>query len=518
MFNSTLTANSSDSPDVVNSGNQWATFLLGALDGQTSARLVPLQTLDSRGLRRLLPGRLPRQRPPDAEHGPALGVRAGRDRRREPPVAALRPHAADSGDAGDAADDERDGARADGEQGLQLHLQRRLGLHDARTTRTSWHITPWNFLPRFGAAYKIAERRPGGPLRLRPLPAVLQRGARHAGRLRQPVHRLRADHHDARPGQRRAAADAGESVSRPAVNPVIEPYGQAYGRYTGLGGAVSLDQYEQRPQINDRFNVSYQRRIWLGIIADVSYFFNYGSRVPYDINLNMMDPAFRYEQKTAITRQVPNPFRNYLTVDKFPGALRNTATVTHRQPARALPAVPDASRRPTPTARNVKTHTLELRAQRPFVKGLSFVASYAYNYEQRQEWFDDLAQYKVLTRGGKDGWKWRPTADVPAHRFTGAVTWQIPVGKDRAFGSDHADGARLRGRRLAVLPGDAHVLGPAAAVHDQLRRHGQPEARQPDARPLVRHVDVLAGRHLHAAHATRTTTTASTARAGRPPT
>jgi hypothetical protein len=49
VFNSTLTANSSDSPDVVNTGNQWASFMLGALDGQTSARLVPLQTPNLRG-------------------------------------------------------------------------------------------------------------------------------------------------------------------------------------------------------------------------------------------------------------------------------------------------------------------------------------------------------------------------------------------------------------------------------------------------------------------------------------
>ena len=49
VFNSTLTANSSDTPDVVNSGNQWASFLLGALDGQSSARLVPLQTPYLRG-------------------------------------------------------------------------------------------------------------------------------------------------------------------------------------------------------------------------------------------------------------------------------------------------------------------------------------------------------------------------------------------------------------------------------------------------------------------------------------
>ena len=76
-----------------------------------------------------------------------------------------------------------------------------------------------------------------------------------------------------------------------AVNPVIEPYGQAYGRYTSLGSAVSLDQFQLRPQINDRFTVSYQKEIWAGIIVDASYFFNWGSRVPYDINLNMADPS-----------------------------------------------------------------------------------------------------------------------------------------------------------------------------------------------------------------------------------
>ena len=46
-----------------------------------------------------------------------------------------------------------------------------------------------------------------------------------------------------------------------AVNPVIEPYGQAYGRYTNLGGAANLDEYELRPQMNDRFNASYQKEI-----------------------------------------------------------------------------------------------------------------------------------------------------------------------------------------------------------------------------------------------------------------
>jgi hypothetical protein len=85
----------------------------------------------------------------------------------------------------------------------------------------------------------------------------------------------------------------------PANNPVIEPYGQSYGRYTNLGSAVSLDQYELRPQINDRFTASYQKEVWLRTVVEANYFFNLGTRVPYDINLNMSDPAFRQAEDGA---------------------------------------------------------------------------------------------------------------------------------------------------------------------------------------------------------------------------
>ena len=63
----------------------------------------------------------------------------------------------------------------------------------------------------------------------------------------------------------------------PANNPVQQPTGQALGRYTGLGGAVSFDQYQLRPQINDRFNLSFQKQLWAGMVFDAAYFFNYGS-------------------------------------------------------------------------------------------------------------------------------------------------------------------------------------------------------------------------------------------------
>jgi len=64
---------------------------------------------------------------------------------------------------------------------------------------------------------------------------------------------------------------------------------------------------------------------------------------------------------------------------------------------------------------------------------MSYLLAYAYNYEKRQEWFDNLAQYEILTTG--KGWEWRPT-NSPRHRVTGTLSWQIPVGRDRAHFSD----------------------------------------------------------------------------------
>jgi hypothetical protein len=71
----------------------------------------------------------------------------------QPAVAAARSDAADPRDAGDAAASCRRRRAADGEQGLRLHLQRRLGLRE-RGNPHAWHSTPWNFLPRFGANYR----------------------------------------------------------------------------------------------------------------------------------------------------------------------------------------------------------------------------------------------------------------------------------------------------------------------------------------------------------------------------
>jgi hypothetical protein len=432
VFNSALTANSSDSPDVVNTGNEWASFLLGALDDRSAARLVPLQNPDLRGYASYFQD--------DVTLSERLTLNAGLRWEYEPGPTDPQHRLSQRIDLTQPIPEMRATPPAIPDQARQLMASKGYGysfngawIFASDTNPHAWHSTPWNFLPRLGLSYRTSDT---SALRVA------------YARYQMPTSNVRdtlGDFVEQYAGYAQATMTLGlangvprQTLADPfpsTVNPVIEPYGQSYGRYTNLGGAANLDEYELRPQRNDRFNVSFQKEIWRGMIVDLSYFFNDGTGVPYDKNLNMADPAFKYEFKTLLNTQVANPFRNYLTPDKFPGALRNTGTVTLGSLLVPYPQYSSLLQRNTDDGRHMRTHTFEIRAQRPFTKSVSFFAAYAWSNEQRMEWFDDRAQYQVFASNGRDGWEWRPT-ELPVHRFTAAASWQLPIGRDRQFLSD----------------------------------------------------------------------------------
>lgn len=430
VFNSALTANSSDTPDVTNSGNQWATFMLGALDSQTSARLVPLQEPDLKSYAAYFQD--------DWNVNDRLTVNLGLRWEFEPGATDPLNRLSQRLDLASPIPEMQATPPSIPAQASQLMASKSYAysytgewIFASKDNPYAWSTSALNFMPRLGAAFRLDDK------------SVVRAGY---ARFLMPITNVRdtlGDFVNQYTGYAQTTTTLGLANGTPqqrladpypANNPVIEGYGQAYGRYTGLGGAVSLDQYQLRPQTNDRINFSYQKELWAKTVFEANYFLNIGTRVPYDLNLNMMDPAFRYEQKTVINTQVTNPFRNYLTVDKFPGQLRNSATVALSSLLVPYPQYGTITQTNT-NGKKLNTQTIELKAQRPFNNGFSALVAYAYNRERVQQWFDDIANYKVLKTNGEEGWEWRPT-DTPVHRMTAAFTWQIPVGTGQAVGTD----------------------------------------------------------------------------------
>ena len=501
VFNSTLTANSSDTPDVVNSGNQWASFMLGALDNQTSARLVPLQTPYLRGYAAYFQD--------DYDISDRLTINAGLRWEFEPGPTDDLNRLSQRLDLTQPIPEMQSTPPALPDQARLLMASKGYSyafngawIFTSEDSPHAWNSSALNFLPRVGVNYRLGSD------------SVVR--AAYA-RFMMPTSNVRdtlGDFVNQYTGFAQTTTTLGLANGVPrqvlndpfpsSVNPVIEPYGQSYGRYTGLGSAVSLDQYQLRPQINDRFNVSFQKEVFAGLIVDASYFFNWGSRVPYDINLNMADPSFRYEQKTLLNTQVANPFRNYLTPDKFPGQARNATTVTLGSLLVPYPQYGNITQTNT-SGRHLKEHMIELRAQRPFTRGISFLVAYVYDNAKRQEFFDDRAQYQVLQSDGEEGWEWRPLTEAndrganPVHRMTGAVTWQVPVGRERAFMSDMPTALDLVIGGWQYTAAGRFYSGRQVIFGTSYIVNGDPTGRQSDQRSLVRHERVRRAGHVHAA-------------------
>ncbi len=233
------------------------------------------------------------------------------------------------------------------------------------------------------------------------------------------------------------------------LDPII---GKSYGRYTNLGSAVTIDEYQQRPPISDRINVSFQRQLPGRLITDVTYFINFVSRDQYSLNLNMMDPRLSYKYKADLEKTVANPFYNYATPETFPGAtLRNSKTVKVSTLLVPYPQYGNITQTGT-DLRKARYQSLQLRTQRAFANGFSFLASYAYVVSKAQWFFDEQDEYDgaltwmdfTVTQSGGSGSP-QVTSD-PKHRFVSAGAWELPIGRGRSLGS-------------GIAPALNHVVG-----------------------------------------------------------
>jgi hypothetical protein len=216
-------------------------------------------------------------------------------------------------------------------------------------------------------------------------------------------------------------------------NPLILPVGKTLGRYTNIGNAARWSQQDFKAPVNDRFNFTVERELPANIKLDVTYFMNLGRNVPPEGQggnagvgraVNMSDPALSYQHKAALSQRVANPFYQYLTPDKFPGQLRNQAQVTVGSLLKPYPHYQDLTEAFMDGVLN-RYHALQMRAQRRFAAGYSFIVGYNYNRERTGAFFNSDDEYaRRLTL---------QPSNNPRHRMSLAGTYDLPFGRGRAF-------------------------------------------------------------------------------------
>jgi len=213
----------------------------------------------------------------------------------------------------------------------------------------------------------------------------------------------------------------------PATNPLILPTEKSRGRYTNLGDAPFWYDQSMHTGVNDRWNFSLQRQLPQEIHLDLTFFMNFGHNNPYTLLPNQADPSIEYAITSEWDRTVPNPFYQYLTPDKFPGALRNQRTVAVGQLLRPYPQYGNLQQYNTDGVLN-RYKAAQVRVQRAFSSGFSFLFAYNYNQERNYEFFNDLDRF--------NGNFTFIDSSNPRHRVSVAGSYDFPFGKGRPLLND----------------------------------------------------------------------------------
>lgn len=248
------------------------------------------------------------------------------------------------------------------------------------------------------------------------------------------------------------------------ANPLIEPRGKAAGIYTVVGtNEGSFFRQDFRQGINDRFNFTFQRETWNRIVAEVTFFMNFGHNHAINVPLNLADPRIGYEHKAALNQRVNNPFFG-LPASLVPGDLRNQRQVAVSQLIRPYPHYSDITLLGDGTARQ-RYSALQVKVQRPFVNGFNFLLGYNYNRSRVEDFYDDVDAFDRRLEFQRDPFSGRHTVTV------GSI-YELPVGRGRRFGTgmprvlDAAIGGWSLTGIYRYLSGELLQFGPAVVNGD----------------------------------------------------
>ena len=295
-----------------------------------------------------------------------------------------------------------------------------------------WNAQKLALQPRAGIAYKINDKtvlRAGYAMYTIPTeymysPAPPNSGAEDLVFLEPPFYGMSGNQSTLSPLQ--GIPQQTFANPYPAnINPLNPILGRNSGAQLGVGGG-SLVWYPQNLEkaYNHRFNISLQHEVPGQIVVSATYFLNLGYHT-YTAELNGINPTFELENESTLNTTVANPFYHYLNSTEVPGPLYNQPTVSLSSLLVKYPQYGPLFEVGMCCAAE-RYNLLEFKAQKVFSKGYNFLAAYTYINENAQtNQFNDLTYYN-------NQMIWEPS-NQPRHRISGAGTYELPFGKGRTY-------------------------------------------------------------------------------------
>lgn len=227
--------------------------------------------------------------------------------------------------------------------------------------------------------------------------------------------------------------------------PVQPSIANKYGAYTALGSGVTYFNPDRPHSYSNRLNFSFQRQLPKGIIADVTYFLNKSgliNNVRYDIN--QVDPRIALQYGAATNATVPNPFYHLSIPNPSPGSLWNQANVGVTALARPYPQYGGITVIDGISGGDMTYHSLQLKGSKSFSSGYTLLVAYNYHVQTNQTFYDGVDNYLKNFTSQDSG--------TPRHRLVGSGTWSLPFGRGRTY----MNGAS---RMLDLLVGGWNLAG-----------------------------------------------------------
>jgi len=214
------------------------------------------------------------------------------------------------------------------------------------------------------------------------------------------------------------------SLSNPFPQGIQQPAGASGGLMTNVGQGVSFFNTNPKNGYMQRWSFGLQRELPAGVVSEVSYVGNRGTKLGVDYPLNPM--PIQYLSRSPVRDQgtidylsakVPNPFYPLL-----PGTDLAAATVNRSQLLRPFPHFTGIS-----VAQPVGYswyHSLQATAERRLAQGFSLQANYVWSKYMEATSFLNSGDSKLEEA---------ISPDDRQHHFTASGIWNLPLGRGRAL-------------------------------------------------------------------------------------